>query len=137
MLKKSIEDFSTILISSFLGYDTVRQKINLSCVKINNKGGFVLKTKMLIDLTDDICFKYIFSKEHILKDFLNSFFEFIGSEEKVIEVKSNTEVELFGHKYKHKIFYGDILAFTNTGSIVSIEMYNHFQEEELIKVYLT
>ena len=58
-------------------------------------------------LTNDICFKYIFSKAIILKDFLNSFFLFIGKKEKVVSVKSNTEVELFGSKYKHKVFYGD------------------------------
>ena len=32
-----------------------------------------MKTKMFVSLTDDICFKYIFSKELVLKDFLNSF----------------------------------------------------------------
>ena len=90
-------------------------------------------------LTNDICFKYIFSKAIILKDFLNSFFLFIGKKEKVVSVKSNTEVELFGSKYKHKVFYGDILVLTNTESILSIEMYNHFEKEEFNKSvsYLT
>ena len=98
-----------------------------------------MKTKMIISLTDDICFKYIFSKEEILKDFLNSFFEFMGKKEKVVSTKSNTEAELFGSKYKHKVFYGDILVYTNTGSILSIEMYNKFQKEEFNKSisYLT
>ena len=98
-----------------------------------------MKTKMIISLTDDICFKYIFSKEEILKDFLNSFFEFMGKKEKVVSIKSNTEAELFGSKYKHKVFYGDILVYTNTGSILSIEMYNKFQKEEFNKSisYLT
>ena len=66
-----------------------------------------MKTKMFVSLTDDICFKYIFSKEEILKDFLNSFFEFIGKKEKVVSIKTNTEVELFGKNYKHKVFYGN------------------------------
>ena len=98
-----------------------------------------MKTKMIISLTDDICFKYIFSKEEILKDFLNSFFEFMGKKEKGVSIKSNTEAELFGSKYKHKVFYGDILVYTNTGSILSIEMYNKFQKEEFNKSisYLT
>ena len=98
-----------------------------------------MKTKMFVSLTDDICFKYIFSKELVLKDFLNSFFEFIGKKEKVVSIKTNTEVELFGKNYKHKVFYGDILIYTNTDKILSIEMYNHFQKEEFNKSisYLT
>ena len=99
----------------------------------------MVQTKLFKNLTDDICFKYIFSKEIILKDFLNSFFLYIGKKERVVSVKSNTEMELFGRKYKHKVFYGDILVFTNAESILSIEMYNHFGREEFNKSvsYLT
>ena len=94
-----------------------------------------MNTKINVSLTDDICFKYIFSKEEILKDFLNSFFEYIGEEERIRGLKTSTEKEMFGKKYKNKIFYGDILAYTNTGKIISIEMYKEFQKKNLIKVY--
>ena len=98
-----------------------------------------MNTKINVSLTDDICFKYIFSKEEILKDFLNSFFEYIGEEERIRGLKTSTEKEMFGKKYKNKIFYGDILAYTNTEKIISIEMYKEFQKEEFNKSvsYLT
>ncbi len=41
-----------------------------------------MNTKINVTLSDDICFKYIFSKEEILKDFLNSFFQFIREKRK-------------------------------------------------------
>lgn len=87
-----------------------------------------MPTKTFVNLTDDVCFKYIFSKEEILKDFINSFFAFINKKERVVKVKTNTQKEMFGKKRQNKVFYGDILVYTNTKKILIIEMYNNFQK---------
>ena len=98
-----------------------------------------MPTKTFVNLTDDVCFKYIFCKEEILKDFINSFFAFINKKERVVRVKTNTQKEMFGKKRQNKVFYGDILVYTNTKKILIIEMYNNFQKEEFNKSisYLT
>ena len=46
---------------------------------------------------------------------------------------------MFGKKRQNKVFYGDILVYTNTKKILIIEMYNNFQKEEFNKSisYLT
>ena len=98
-----------------------------------------MKTKVFFSLTDDICFKYIFGKEEILKDFLNSFFSYLNENKKVMKIEITTNKEMIGRNRKNKIFYGDILAFLNTQEIVSLEIYNYFQEKEFNKSvsYLT
>ena len=65
-----------------------------------------MNTKINVTLTDDICFKYIFSKEEILKDFLNSFFEYIGKEERIRGLKTSTEKEMFGKQEELLKEYG-------------------------------
>lgn len=94
-----------------------------------------MPTKTFVNLTDDVCFKYIFSKEEILKDFINSFFAFINKKERVVKVKTNTQKEMFGKKRQNKVFYGDILVYTNTKKILIIESIITFKKKNLIKVY--
>lgn len=98
-----------------------------------------MQTDFYKTLTDDICFKHVFSHKEILTDFLNSFFKYIGKNKKVIEIEITTQKELFGNKRKNKVFYSDILAYLNTGEIICIEMYKKFQEREYKKsmAYLT
>ena len=98
-----------------------------------------MQRKSFYPLTDDICFKYIFGREPILVDFLNSFFAFIGENKKVLTLKVTTNKEMFGSSKIKKVFYGDILAYLDMDEIVSIEMYTHFSELEYKKSvsYLT
>ena len=92
-----------------------------------------MKTEVFYPLTDDLCFKHIFSKEEVLEDFLNSFFEFINLEKVTLKVKANTQYEMIGKSKNKKVFYGDILVYTNTNKIFSLEMYQKFQKEEFNK----
>ena len=103
------------------------------------KGGIDVNTKISVSLTDDICFKYIFSKEEILKDFLNSFFQFIREKKKVMKVRTSSNVPIYGDKYHHKVYYGDILAWLDTGEVVIVEMYRKFGNNEYKKslAYIT
>ena len=79
-----------------------------------------MKTKIFYPLTDDICFKYIFGRNDILKDFLNSFFEYIGEKKKVKKVEITTQKEMIGSRRKNKVFYGDILAYLDTDETADI-----------------
>ena len=92
-----------------------------------------LKTEIFYPLTDDLCFKHIFSKEEVLEDFLNSFFEFMNLEKVTLKVKANTQYEMIGKSRNKKVFYGDILIFTNSNKIFSLEIYQKFQKEEFNK----
>ena len=92
-----------------------------------------LKTEIFYPLTDDLCFKHIFSKEEVLEDFLNSFLEFMNLEKVTLKVKANTQYEMIGKSRNKKVFYGDILIFTNSNKIFSLEMYQKFQKEEFNK----
>ena len=92
-----------------------------------------MKTEIFYPLTDDLCFKHIFSKEEVLEDFLNSFFEFMNLEKVTLKVKANTQYEMIGKSRNKKVFYGDILIFTNSNKIFSLEMYQKFQKEEFNK----
>ena len=51
-----------------------------------------LKTEIFYPLTDDLCFKHIFSKEEILKDFLNSFLEFMNLEKVTLNTNEKPSV---------------------------------------------
>ena len=92
-----------------------------------------LKTEIFYPLTDDLCFKHIFSKEEVLEDFLNSFLEFMNLEKVTLKVKANTQYEMIGKSRNKKVFYGDILIFTNSNKIFSLEIYQKFQKEEFNK----
>lgn len=94
-----------------------------------------MNTKINVTLTDDICFKYIFSKEEILKDFLNSFFEYIGKEERIRGLKTSTEKEMFGKKYKNKIFTAIFLLILIQERLFQLRCIKNFKKKNLIKVY--
>ena len=98
-----------------------------------------MNEKTFYPLTDDICFKYLFSKKEMLSDFLNSFYEFVGENKKVVAIEITTQKEIIGKKRKSKTFYGDILAYLDCDEIVSIEMYTKFNKREYKKslAYLT
>ena len=98
-----------------------------------------MNEKWFYPLTDDICFKYIFSKKEILSDFLNSFYEFIGEKKKVVAVEITTQKEMIGNNRKSKRFYGDILGYLDSDEIASIEMYSQFGKREYKKslAYIT
>ena len=98
-----------------------------------------MNEKRFYPLTDDICFKYIFGKKRFLKDFLNSFYEFIGEHKKVVAVEVTTQKEMIGNTRKTKRFYGDILAYLDSDEIISIEIYNQFGKREYKKslAYIT
>ena len=74
-------------------------------------------------VTGDLCFKYIFSKKHILEDFINSFLEYINIKEKFKFMDITPERIIMPNNKSYKIYYGDIIAILNNQNIISLEMY--------------
>lgn len=83
----------------------------------------------------DLTFKYFFSNEEILKDFINSYFEYINIDKKFyfsnIEVQSYIKAPIRDLKN----YYGDIIATLNTGEIINIEAYKTFSDREYRKSF--
>lgn len=85
-------------------------------------------------LTDDLCFKYVFSKSYILEDFINSFLEYIGSKEIFDYTKIVPESIILPNKKTFSLYVGDIIANSKDKSIISLEMYkNTFTKDNYIK----
>ena len=85
-------------------------------------------------LSKDLIFKYVFSHEEILKDFIDSFLKY----NKINKTFSFTSVVpqncIMPNNRKAKIFLGDIVGVLEDGNIVSLEMYNNkFSKREYKK----
>lgn len=108
-------------------------------IKSKCRGGDNLKTKEFYPLTDDLCFKKVFSQKLVAKDFLNAFFEYIGEDKKVVHFEIITNKEMIASGRNKKVFYGDIIIVLDSGEAISIEIYNRFKEREFNKSlsYLT
>ena len=88
-------------------------------------------------LTNDLCFKYVFSKRIILEDFINSFLEFINSKERFKFTSIIPEKFIMPNNKKYSLYFGDIVANTLIDEItISLEMYkNNFTKENYNKSY--
>lgn len=88
-------------------------------------------------LTNDLCFKYVFSKKIILEDFINSFLDFIESKDKFEFSNIVPEKFIMPNNKEDSLYFGDIVANTILDkSIISLEMYkNTFTKENYNKSY--
>ena len=93
----------------------------------------MIKTDTFVSLTDDIMFKHVFSRPHIMIDLLNSFFEYIGENKKIVNIRLEKDKSMHGTNIYSKIFYGDIVAILEDETIISVEMYKEFGQEEYNK----
>lgn len=82
-----------------------------------------MKNKML-PLTDDLAFKYVFSKTEILEDFINSFFSHNGNNncDNIVINKIIPEAYIMPNSKKYKAYYRDLII-ENDELIISLEMY--------------
>ena len=87
-------------------------------------------------LMDDITFKYVFKDQEILKDFINSFLEYVGIKEKYTLSKMEEQSILFPEHKEKKVFYSDIVAILSNGDIINIEPYkSEFNKSNFNKSY--
>ncbi len=85
-------------------------------------------------LQDDISFKYVFSNYEILNDLINSFFKFMGSQERIVLTKIEVQKYMLPNKQTVKTFLGDIVCVLDNGYIVNLEMFkNNFRKRDYKK----
>ncbi len=88
------------------------------------------------NLTYDLCFKNLFIKEHILKDFINSFFQYLGVNINVAFIDIKNQKYIVPQNKNYIGFLGDIVATLDNETIISFEMYrNSFNEKCYNKSY--
>ena len=92
-----------------------------------------MKVDTFLGLSDDLVFKHAFSNKVILTDFLNSFFQYIKENKRVVKIRVNTDERISGDKRKYKLYYGDIMAYLDKKEVISIEMYKQFGLREFNK----
>lgn len=85
-------------------------------------------------LTNDLTFKYVFSKNKVLEDFLQSFFEYIKLNINVLIKDIIPESYIYANNKKYKSFFGDLVVTLSNTKTLSIEMYsNKFNKENYNK----
>ena len=84
---------------------------------------------------DDLVFKYLFSNELFLKDFINSYFKYIEEDKEFYFSNIEAQSYIKAPIRDLKNYYGDIIATLNTGEIVNIEAYREFNERKYRKSF--
>ncbi len=92
-----------------------------------------VETKKFIWLTNDLVFKYVFSHEEILMDFLNSYLDFVGSDLRVLNAHITPQKYVQNDHIKLHDCYLDICVVLSNREIINIEMYNNFGMPECKK----
>ena len=123
-------------------FDIVRHVSREVCAKIEIVS-FPGKKKMMktaingkeefIWINSDLVFKHIFSNEEILRDFLNSFLEFIRLDLKIVSVSVSAQKFTQNDNITLHDYYLDIFAILSNKQCINLEMYNNFGEVETKK----
>ena len=89
---------------------------------------------MKYPLTNDRVFKRVFSHKEIQEDFLNSFIEFYDKLDINSDIKSiDAHKLLMASNITVKDYYGDLIIVLDNNILVSLEMYNGFEDTDLKK----
>ncbi len=101
---------------------------------MNTAEDLTTATNKLAMLTNDLCFKYVFSKKHILEDFINSFFEYINSLDEFQFTEITPENYIMPDNKELSLYFGDIVSTSKQDTLISLEMYKDpFDIEGYIK----
>lgn len=93
----------------------------------------MLKDNDYIDLVKDKYIKVFFKYEEALKDFVNSYFAYIGISKTFSFTDVSIQAWIAPDKKEMKDFFGDIIICLNTGEILLIEIYSSFGKREYNK----
>ncbi len=84
-------------------------------------------------LAGDALFKFVFQHEYILKDFLDSFLEYINMPDEVLISSVNSQYEIPAlNKYLLNC-YSDLVCILKSQIIISLELYNTFNKRAFNK----
>ena len=89
---------------------------------------------MVYPLINDKVFKYVFFHKEIQKDFLDSFIEYYNNLDiKTNIISINAQKLIMAPNKDIKDYYGDLIIVLDNYTIISLEMYNGFDEFDLKK----
>lgn len=95
-----------------------------------------MHTEEFVGLTNDLCFKKVFSKKEILEDFINSFFKFLKRDVTYEYSDITFQSAIMPNNKNIKMYYGDIIVTLNNGDIINLEMYkNSFTKRDFNKSF--
>lgn len=86
-------------------------------------------------ITNDLVFKYVFSKPKIFTDFINSVMESLNSKEKIKVLEAIPQKFILGENINLHDYYLDLVGILSNGTMVDLEMYTSFSKEEYQKSY--
>lgn len=84
----------------------------------------------------DKCFKHVFSDKSILRDFLESFFEFLGNNINLNINEIQVQSLISGGHITIKDFYGDIVIKIGKKLIICLEVFNGFERKDFRKTLM-
>lgn len=74
-------------------------------------------------LNYDLCFKYVFSHNYILKDFIDSFLRYLSLNVSFYFTNIEAQKYIIPHNKTYLGYFGDIVATLDDGTIISLELY--------------
>lgn len=86
-------------------------------------------------ITNDLVFKYVFSKVDIFTDFINYVLESLNIKEKIDTIQAVPQKFILSEKIKLHDYYLDLVGILSNGTMVDLEMYTSFGKEEYQKSY--
>jgi len=95
-----------------------------------------VEEKEFKNVTNDLCFKYVFSNKHILKDFIDAFLDYIKLDTRFNFTDIGIQEYIMPHNKTYIGYLGDIVATLDNGTIISLECYsNRFTKSNYNKSY--
>lgn len=87
-------------------------------------------------LVNDLCFKFVFSHKDILKDFIDSFLEYLKLDIRFDFTDIGVQKYIMPNNKTYLGYFGDIIVTLDNGTIISIELYkDNFREKDYNKSY--
>ncbi len=86
-------------------------------------------------LLSDLCFKYVFSHEEILKDFINSFFRSLNLDISFKFTSVKAQDYIMPNNKKVHSYFGDLVATLDNDMIIDVEAYTVFKKRHFNKSF--
>lgn len=87
-------------------------------------------------LVNDLCFKFVFSHKDILKDFIDSFLNYLKLDVRFDFTDIGVQKYIMPNNKTYLGYFGDIIVTLDNGTIISVELYkDNFREKDYNKSY--
>lgn len=86
-------------------------------------------------ITNDLIFKYVFSKPNIFKDFINSVIKALNLKEEISTIEAIPQKFIQSENINLHDYYLDLVGILSDGTMIDLEMYTSFGKEQYQKSY--